>query len=242
MHPLLLLLPCEPSSFLIPEEQPTDRDPTRDFITRPTTQVPLNPLGMRMFDEGERFDLRSPYSGGCLYGMAQTSRLIGGAVPSQTLRRSAHLRTIPSTVYSPSNPIQSPSNASPTPSNLIQSDMGWVDPDETDAFAGIKNIGKKLLNFGGWKREVRGWLGVAVAWSELCALSAVRHPQPPPNNAAQSALNRPQTSSPNQPTSTRIPPGARGPQAHHLGQPVGEGAGGQEGAGQEEVETLPPLV
>ncbi|KIY96872.1 hypothetical protein MNEG_11088 [Monoraphidium neglectum] len=48
--------------------------------------IPLNPLGLRMYDEGERFDLRSPYS-----------------------------------------------------------DDGWVDPDETDAFAGIKNIGKKLV-------------------------------------------------------------------------------------------------
>lgn len=46
--------------------------------------VPLNPLGMRMYDEGERFDLRSPYS-----------------------------------------------------------DDGWVDPDETDAFASIKNFWKK---------------------------------------------------------------------------------------------------
>lgn len=56
--------------------------------------VPLNPLGMRMYDEGERFDLRSPYS-----------------------------------------------------------DDGWVDPEETDAFASIKNIGKKLLNFSGRKEE-----------------------------------------------------------------------------------------
>lgn len=35
------------------------------------------------------------------------------------------------------------------------SDDGWVDPDETDAWAGLKNIGKKLLNFGGRKEEVR---------------------------------------------------------------------------------------
>lgn len=28
-------------------------------------------------------------------------------------------------------------------------DDGWVDPDETDAWAGFKKIGEKLLNFGG---------------------------------------------------------------------------------------------
>jgi hypothetical protein len=59
--------------------------------------VPLLPFGMRKYDEGERFDLRSPYA-----------------------------------------------------------DDGWVDPEETDAWAGFKKIGEKLLNFTGKsKQEVR---------------------------------------------------------------------------------------
>jgi hypothetical protein len=41
-----------------PYKKKEDADGTGGII------VPLNPLGMRMYDEGERFDLRSPYSGG----------------------------------------------------------------------------------------------------------------------------------------------------------------------------------
>ncbi|GIL80046.1 hypothetical protein Vretimale_12873 [Volvox reticuliferus] len=52
--------------------------------------VPLLPFGIKKYDEGERFDLRSPYS-----------------------------------------------------------DAGWVDPDEQDAWAGLKKIGTKILNFSG---------------------------------------------------------------------------------------------
>lgn len=33
------------------------------------------------------------------------------------------------------------------------SDDGWVDPDETDAWAGFKKIGEKLLNFGGQTKK-----------------------------------------------------------------------------------------
>jgi len=56
--------------------------------------VPLLPFGMRKYDEGERFDLRSPYA-----------------------------------------------------------DDGWVDPEETDAWAGFKKIGEKLLNFSGKSKQ-----------------------------------------------------------------------------------------
>ncbi|EFJ47564.1 hypothetical protein VOLCADRAFT_120951 [Volvox carteri f. nagariensis] len=52
--------------------------------------VPLLPFGIKKYDEGERFDLRSPYS-----------------------------------------------------------DAGWVDPEEQDAWAGLKKIGTKILNFSG---------------------------------------------------------------------------------------------
>ncbi|KXZ47774.1 hypothetical protein GPECTOR_33g656 [Gonium pectorale] len=52
--------------------------------------VPLLPFGIKKYDEGERFDLRSPYS-----------------------------------------------------------DAGWVDPDEQDAWSGLKKIGTKILNFSG---------------------------------------------------------------------------------------------
>lgn len=47
--------------------------------------VPLLPFGLKEFDEGERFDLRSPYA-----------------------------------------------------------DMGWVDPEETDMWSGLKKIGSKV--------------------------------------------------------------------------------------------------
>ncbi|KAI8474211.1 MAG: hypothetical protein J3K34DRAFT_408472 [Monoraphidium minutum] len=81
--------------------------------------VPLNPLGMRMYDEGERFDLRSPYS-----------------------------------------------------------DDGWVDPDETDAFAGIKNIGKKLLNFRGpQKQEERKPIIWASQWEKTQAAKRAQQQQ-----------------------------------------------------------------
>ncbi|GIL54545.1 hypothetical protein Vafri_10293 [Volvox africanus] len=52
--------------------------------------VPLLPFGIKKYDDGERFDLRSPYS-----------------------------------------------------------DAGWVDPEEQDAWAGLKKIGTKILNFSG---------------------------------------------------------------------------------------------
>ncbi|GFR49684.1 hypothetical protein Agub_g11833 [Astrephomene gubernaculifera] len=52
--------------------------------------VPLLPFGIKKYDEGERFDLRSPYS-----------------------------------------------------------DAGWVDPEEQDAWAGLKKIGSKIFNFSG---------------------------------------------------------------------------------------------
>lgn len=52
--------------------------------------VPLLPFGLKEFDEGERFDLRSPYA-----------------------------------------------------------DDGWVDPEETDMWAGLKKIKTKILNFSG---------------------------------------------------------------------------------------------
>ncbi|KAG2436007.1 hypothetical protein HYH02_011720 [Chlamydomonas schloesseri] len=52
--------------------------------------VPLLPFGIKKYDEGERFDLRSPYS-----------------------------------------------------------DAGWVDPEEQDAWSGLKKIGTKILNFSG---------------------------------------------------------------------------------------------
>lgn len=52
--------------------------------------VPLLPFGIKKYDDGERFDLRSPYSDG-----------------------------------------------------------GWVDPEEVDAWAGLKKIGTKILNFTG---------------------------------------------------------------------------------------------
>lgn len=35
-------------------------------------------------------------------------------------------------------------------------DDGWVDPDETDAFAGFKKIGEKLLNFTGKTKKQVG--------------------------------------------------------------------------------------
>lgn len=73
-----------------PYEKKEDAEGTSGII------VPLLPFGMRKYDEGERFDLRSPYA-----------------------------------------------------------DMGWVDPEETDMMAGIKNFSKKFLNFSG-KSEPQG--------------------------------------------------------------------------------------
>ncbi|KAF5837860.1 hypothetical protein DUNSADRAFT_3753 [Dunaliella salina] len=68
----------------------------RDERANSGVVVPLLPFGNQEYDEGERFDLRSPYA-----------------------------------------------------------DDGWVDPEEVDAFAGIKNFGKKFLNFG-MRREEPG--------------------------------------------------------------------------------------
>ncbi|KAG2497490.1 hypothetical protein HYH03_004643 [Edaphochlamys debaryana] len=67
-----------------PYEKEIDQKADRGII------VPLLPFGIKKFDEGERFDLRSPYS-----------------------------------------------------------DAGWVDPDEQDAWSGLKKIGTKILNFSG---------------------------------------------------------------------------------------------
>ena len=50
-------------------------------------------------------------------------------------------------------------------------DDGWVDPEETDAFAGIKNIGKKLLNFRGPQKQVGG--GALNACVRVCACARV---------------------------------------------------------------------
>lgn len=69
--------------------------------------VPLLPFGIQKYDEGERFDLRSPYA-----------------------------------------------------------DDGWVDPDETDMFAGFKKIGKKILNFSGNNDEYREQLGKPILWAK----------------------------------------------------------------------------
>lgn len=60
--------------------------------------------GNRKYDEGERFDLRSPYA-----------------------------------------------------------DEGWVDPEETDMFAGFKNFGKKFLNFTG--KEPESEQGKPIIWA-----------------------------------------------------------------------------
>lgn len=68
--------------------------------------VPMLPFGIQKYDEGERFDLRSPYA-----------------------------------------------------------DDGWVDPNETDMWAGLKNIGKKILNFSGNNDEYREQYGKPILWA-----------------------------------------------------------------------------
>lgn len=68
--------------------------------------VPLLPFGINKYDEGERFDLRSPYA-----------------------------------------------------------DEGWVDPNEVDMWAGLKNIGKKILNFSGNNDEYREQYGKPILWA-----------------------------------------------------------------------------
>jgi hypothetical protein len=69
--------------------------------------IPLLPFGKKEYDEGERFDLRSPYA-----------------------------------------------------------DEGWVDPEETDMWSGLKKIGKKILNFSGNNDEYREQYGKPILWAK----------------------------------------------------------------------------
>uniref|UniRef100_A0A7R9V7Y1 Uncharacterized protein n=1 Tax=Chlamydomonas euryale TaxID=1486919 RepID=A0A7R9V7Y1_9CHLO len=68
--------------------------------------IPLLPFGKKEYDEGERFDLRSPYA-----------------------------------------------------------DMGWVDPEETDMWSGLKKIGTKILNFTGSNEQFREQYGKPILWA-----------------------------------------------------------------------------
>jgi len=119
--------------------------------------VPLNPLGMRMYDEGERFDLRSPYSGessswGVGAGVgAAVARPAAGGWGAGGCRCAFGRGGGACGVQHRGRQLNAPN-----PQTKSQPDDGWVDPEETDAFASIKNIGKKLLNFSGRKEEVRG--------------------------------------------------------------------------------------
>ena len=108
--------PTQPPTQQQPYQSKDDEEGTSGII------VPLLPFGLRKYDDGERFDLRSPYS-----------------------------------------------------------DDGWVDPEETDMWGSFRNIGQKLLNFGGVKTPVItslcGWRGVR-AWRCVCSGSHTQRPQP----------------------------------------------------------------
>jgi hypothetical protein len=84
------------------------------------------------------------------------------------------------------------------------------DPDETDAWAGLKNIGSKLLNFGGVKQQqpVRvaccGGMRARVCWHARrlmlhgCSMAAARciRRQPHPCTCACAAARTPQGQKP----------------------------------------------
>eukprot|EP00195_Chlamydomonas_chlamydogama_P007873 CAMPEP_0202894892 /NCGR_PEP_ID=MMETSP1392-20130828/4185_1 /ASSEMBLY_ACC=CAM_ASM_000868 /TAXON_ID=225041 /ORGANISM="Chlamydomonas chlamydogama, Strain SAG 11-48b" /LENGTH=209 /DNA_ID=CAMNT_0049579717 /DNA_START=25 /DNA_END=654 /DNA_ORIENTATION=- len=82
-----------------PYENKMDEEATSGIV------VPLLPFGIRKYDEGERFDLRSPYA-----------------------------------------------------------DDGWVDPNETDMWSGLKKLNKKIFNFGGKAAEEDEY-GKPIMWA-----------------------------------------------------------------------------